>query len=309
MDRRLFLAAAPLSAAAAAARPPGKPVTPVLDTHQHLWDLAALRLDWLKPGNPLYKSFTPADYAAATAGQGVTKSVYMEVDVTPADKQKEADFATELCLSGKTPTVAAVVGGRPADAGFPDYVKQFKGSKVVKGIRQVLQGPDFPAGFCLKPEFVRGVQRLGELGLTFDLCGPPAELTSFAKLVGLCPGTRFVLDHGGNPRVDFTPAQRDAWAAGLKAVAAHKHAVCKLSGFAVNGPPGSATAAGVKPYADAILDVFGAGRVMFGGDWPVVTRALPYAGWLDVVRGVLAARPAGESRAVLHDTAAAFYGL
>ena len=62
----------------------------------------------------------------------------MEVDVVPEQQQKEADYVIELCKSGKTPTCAAVVSGRPNSDGFAKYATQFKGSKYVKGIRQVL---------------------------------------------------------------------------------------------------------------------------------------------------------------------------
>ncbi len=310
MDRRTFLAAAPLAVLPAGGRshPPGPKMSPVIDTHQHLWNLDHLRLGWLKPDNSLARSYTPADYAAATAGLNVTKAVYMEVDVVPEDKQKEADFVIGLCESKKTPTVAAVVGGRPADAGFADYVKQFKGHKVVKGVRQVLQGADTPAGFCLTPAFVKGVQLLGELGLTYDLCGPPTELTNFAKLAAACPGTRFVLDHCGNPSTAFTPGERDAWNSALGRAAALKNVVCKLSGFVANGKPGAAVA-DIQPYVDAVLGAFGAGRVMFGGDWPVVTRATTYAGWLGLAGESLAGRTDAVRAAVFHDTAAKFYGI
>src|SRR5437016_5253992 len=56
---------------------------PIVDTHQHLWDLSKFRLPWLKEGAPLARSFLPADYQAATAGLQVVKAVYMEVDLDP----------------------------------------------------------------------------------------------------------------------------------------------------------------------------------------------------------------------------------
>ena len=40
-----------------------------------------------------------------------------------------------------------------------------------------------PAGYCLDPKFVKGIQLLGELGLSFDLCVRPSELPDMAKLV------------------------------------------------------------------------------------------------------------------------------
>ena len=175
---------------------------PIVDTHQHLWDLSRVKLAWFDSKSPegkiLGHDFTPKEYAEATKGLNIVKAVYMEVDVVPEQQQKEADYVIELCASGKTPTCAAVVSGRPKSEGFAKWAKQFKSHKYVRGIRQVLHVKDTPAGYCLDDKFVRGIQLLGELGLSFDLCVRPAELPDCVKLVDKCPDTRFILDHCGN---------------------------------------------------------------------------------------------------------------
>jgi predicted TIM-barrel fold metal-dependent hydrolase len=155
MNRREFLAASATSAGAVltpgfASAQKDKPMLPVVDTHQHLWNLDELKLAWFDANTPegkiLGHNFTPTEYAKATEGLNVVKAVYMEVDVVPEQQQKEADYVVELCKSGKTPTCAAVVSGRPNSDGFGKYVTQFKGSKYVKGIRQVLHVKGTPRG-------------------------------------------------------------------------------------------------------------------------------------------------------------------
>ena len=91
---------------------------PIIDTHQHLWDLKQFRLPWTDTNPRLAKSFVMADYLAATHGLGVVKSIYMEVDVEPSQQQAEADAVVEICRPGDTPMVAAVVSGRPASPAF-----------------------------------------------------------------------------------------------------------------------------------------------------------------------------------------------
>ena len=314
MQRREFLTAAAVAGAATLTRPiraEDKPsMIPAIDTHQHLWDLTKFKLGWLKKGAPLDAQFTPKEYAEATEGLNVVKSVYMEVDVVEEQQQAEVDYVIDLCKSKKTTMVAAVVSGRPASAGFAAYIAQFKDSKYIKGIRQVLHVDATPTGFCLKKEYVAGIQALGELGLSFDLCMRAADLSDGAKLADKCPDTRFILDHCGNPKHDFTPEQTTQWKADLAALAKKKNVVCKVSGFLANGwPKGKWTADDIAPVVNATIDTFGVDRCMFGGDWPVVTLAGTYKEWLTALREILSKRPEADQKKVLHDTAAKFYGI
>lgn len=311
MDRREFLATAAGAAAAAAAPAKDMPaMLPVIDTHQHLWDLNQFRLGWVTPGHPLAVSHTPKDYAAATDGLNVVKSVYMEVDVVPEQQQKEADYVVALCESGATTMRAAVISGRPNSDAFKAYITPYKGHKYVKGVRQVLHVEGTPRGYALDPKFVTGIQLLGDLGLSFDLCIRPAELPDMAKLVDRCPGTRFVLDHCGNPRADFTKEQWDTWRANMADMAKRKNVVCKVSGFIANGwKKGEWAADDLAPAVNGTIDAFGVDRVMFGGDWPVCTLAATYREWLTALRQLIASRPGADQKKILHDNATKFYGI
>ena len=105
----------------------------------------------------------------------------------------------------------------------------------MKGIRQVLHVKDTPAGYCLDEKFVKGIQLLGELGLSFDLCVRPAELPDFVKLVDKCPDTRFILDHCGNADLKHTPAEREQWKKDMTEIAKRKNVVGKVSGLHRHG--------------------------------------------------------------------------
>ncbi len=310
MHRREFLAAGAAAVTLPTFAKDSPKMLPVIDTHQHLWDLTQVRLGWLKKGSPLDASYTPKEYAAATDGLNVVKAVYMEVDVVPEDKQKEADYVVALCESGKTPTCAAVLGGVVASDGFAKYAGQFKGSKYVKGIRQVLQADSTPPGTCLKPEFVKGVRLLGDLGLSFDLCIRPKELPDFIKLVDECPDTRFILDHCGNPQAKWTADEWDGWRKNMAEMAKRKHVVCKVSGFVVNGwEKGKWKPDDLAPAVNGTIEAFGWDRVMFGGDWPVVLNAGSYKDWLTALRTIIADRPEADQKKLLHDNAAKVYGI
>ena len=126
---------------------------PIVDTHQHLWDLDLFRLPWLADVPALRRSYKTSDYLAATAGLGVVKAVYMEVDVAPEQQAAEADALIELSAQENTPTVAAVISGRPASAAFEEYIRAYASYPAIVGVRQVLHVPDAPPGLCLTPQY------------------------------------------------------------------------------------------------------------------------------------------------------------
>lgn len=320
MNRRDFIAASAVVTATGGLRTPlakseDKAMLPVVDTHQHLWNLDQLKLAWVDPksaeGKILAHNFTPTEYAKATEGLNVVKAVYMEVDVVPEHQQKEADYLIGLCKSGKTVTCAAVVSGRPNSDGFKKYAEQFKGSKYIKGIRQVLHVKDTPAGYCLDEKFVKGIQLLGDLGLSFDMCVRPAELPDFTKLAAKCPNTRFILDHCGNGNLKHTAAERDQWKKDMTAIAAKKNVVGKVSGFIASAPErGKAKIEDLAPIINHTMDAFGPDRVMFGGDWPVCLLGVEkYADWLNALKAVVKDRAEEHQKKLFHDNAVKFYGL
>lgn len=288
---------------------------PIVDTHQHLWDLSKFKLAWFDPKTPegkiLGHSFTPTEYAEATKGLNVVKAVYMEVDVVPEQQQQEADYLVQLCESGKTPTCAAVVSGRPNSDGFEKYAKQFKGSKYVKGVRQVLHVKDTPPGYALDPKFVKGIQLLGTLGLSFDLCVRPEELPDFAKLIDLCPDTRFILDHCGNAKLTHTAAERERWKKDMTDIGKRKNVVGKVSGFIASAPSrGKWTLDDLAPVVNHTLEAFGPDRVMFGGDWPVCLLGVEkYADWANALKAIVKDRPEDRQKKLFHDNAVKCYGL
>lgn len=305
----LGMASAPVRTTTAAepSKSDQSPMFKVVDSHQHLWDLKKFRLPWTAGTPSLARNYLMSDYLSATAGIPIVKSVYLEVDVVPEQQQAEADWITEQCQRREGPLAGAVIAGRPAAENFRAYIMPFKGHSYVRGLRQVLHGESTPPGFCLQKPFISGIQLLGELGLSFDICVRAAELPDAAKLVDACPGTFFVLDHCGN--ADVKQRDQTAWRRDIATVAERKNVVVKVSGIVASAPKGKWTVGDLAPIVNHTLDVFGPDRCMFGGDWPVCTLGASYKQWYDALRELVASRPASEQQRLFHDNAIRHYRL
>ncbi len=286
----------------------------IVDTHLHLWDLQSLRLPWIAAATGRAKEVLGGDhlltdYAREAQGLRISRAVYMEVDVLEADQLKEAEAISALCAKGNSPLVAAVVSGRPASAGFAAYLDRLKGNPFVKGVRQVLHTGATHPRYFLEDDFVRGVKLLGERDLSFDLCLRNDQLEDGARLVELCPGTRFILDHCGNPHAGSLDLE--AWRKGLARVAeaGGGRAMCKVSGLYANVRAEEWPAEKLAPIVRAVLDLFGPDRVMFASDWPVVDLGASLRVWVEALKAIVRRDRAEHQARLFRENALRFYHL
>src|SRR3982750_2271470 len=110
LSRRAFLGGAAATVVAGCSTPesPGDaPSIPIIDTHQHLWDLERFRLPWLSGRGPLVRNHLPEDYREAFRGIPIEQAVYMEVDVAADQKVAEAEYILGLCGRSDSLTRAA----------------------------------------------------------------------------------------------------------------------------------------------------------------------------------------------------------
>ncbi|MHB8897838.1 MAG: amidohydrolase family protein [Thermoguttaceae bacterium] len=323
--RRCFLAqsiravaAGPLAATATGAfAGESADLLPIVDTHQHLWDLKVVQPPWLKPGEELTRDFVMRDYLEATAGLNVEKAVYMEVAVADEQLVTEADYVVELCAGRRYPTCAAVIGGRPAEPGFKAYMDRYLDNPYVKGVRHIMRDPKMLDADGL----VAGLRLLGQRGLCFDLCVSASMLAASAGLVDACPDTRFVIDHCGNPDpVAFMPRSKaprdprpdtdpDAWRRDMEVLARRKNTICKISGIVSAFEKGRWTPADLAGPVNHCLDTFGPDRVVFAGDWPVCTRGAALRDWVAALKEIVASRSETDRRKLFAQNAIAFYSL
>ena len=275
----------------------------IVDAHVHFWDPARLRYAWLDDLAPLRRAFAPAEYFA-TVGARVDRVVFVEANCEPAENRDEVAFVERLAAADGR--IAAIVAyAEMTDPRLGCTLDAFANQPLVRGVRQNIQG--HPAGFCRRPSFIAGVREAGHRGFTFDICVTHDQLGDAHALVRASPDTRFVLDHGGKPRIES--ATLASWSRDLSQLAECPNVWCKLSGLLTEAAETHRTRDALLPFTERIVECFGVDRLMFGSDWPVVTMAGGFDAWLAFVEGIVSQWSASERMRIYAGTAAAVYGI
>lgn len=268
----------------------------------HLWNTARLRYPWLDQEPGLMHIADASRFAQACAELQGTATVAAAVVVQAECRPEQAFGELKLIRSEQTAgaPVAGVVAYAPLETqGAGPALERLAKTPLVRGVRRNIQ--DEASGFCKR--LVRGVASLADLGLSFDICARQHQLAEVIELVDEAPDTSFVLDHLGKPTIGADSAK--SWESAIARLAERPNVTCKLSGLGTEAPSGWSSA-DVAPYLEHALEVFGAGRAMYGSDWPLCTAAGTYRGWFDVVRSVV---PTHHHKEVFHDNATRFYRL
>jgi L-fuconolactonase len=277
-------------------------VPEVIDSHLHVWDLAAGDYAWLRPEHgELYRSFSPEAAAAELAAAGVHAAVLVQAEDSVRDTAYLLDVAARFDF------VAGVVGWVRLDdeSATSSALDRFAAHPAFRGVRHLVH--DDPRDDFLDLPAVRGsLALLAERGLAFDVSDAwPRHLGPAARLAADLPDLTVVIDHLGKPplaRDDFAD-----WADALHEAARQPNTVAKLSGLQVEGRPWTAEA--LRPVWETALDAFGPARLMYGGDWPMTVAFDGYQSTWQVLVGLVRELSADEQTDVLCGTARRAYRL
>jgi len=118
------------------------------------------------------------------------------------------------------------------------------------------------------------------------------------------PQLRVVVDHAAKPAIGGGSGA--AWRSDITAVAQFPNVACKLSGL-VTEAPANWTIDDLRPYVEHLLTCFGAERLIWGSDWPVVNLAADYRGWISTSEQLMAGLDASAQSRVFGGNAVSMY--
>jgi predicted TIM-barrel fold metal-dependent hydrolase len=255
---------------------------PLIDAHQHFWDLDTNYLPWLADEPPipfrygcyeaLKRNYMPDDYRADTQGLQIVGTVFVETEWDRRFPVAETRWTEALAHREGLPSVMVCHAtlDRPDVA---DVLAQQAASPLVRGVRHKPSAAAAPnevepgaPGSMSDPAWRRGYAGLSRHGLSFDLQVPWWHLAEAAALNRDFPETLIILNHAGLPANRSAHGLR-AWRAAMAEFAAAPNVAVKLSGLGERGHAWSL--ARNRPVIDAVIDMFGVERCMFASNFPV----------------------------------------
>ena len=238
-----------------------------IDSHQHFWNYNPAEYPWIGD-KKIARDFLPKDLEAELKPVGLDGSVAVQA------RQTLEESRWLLNLADHYPLVKGVVGW--VDLRSPQVEKDLaelsKHPRFV-GVRHVVQDePD--VNFMLQPDFLRGIGKLKQFGLVYDILIFPKQLPAAIKLAQRFPEQTFILDHIAKPFIK--DGTWSPWDKEIRELAQSPNVFCKVSGMVTEAKHGSWKKDDFRPYLDVVFEVFGFERLMYGSDWPVCLLAASY---------------------------------
>ncbi|MCE9665247.1 amidohydrolase family protein [Halomonas sp. M5N1S17] len=295
---------------------------PLIDAHQHFWDLERNYLPWLcdEPMIPfrygdysaIRRNYLPEDYRRDTANFRIAGTVYVEAEWDPRTPVEETRWVHELADREGLPTVM-VAQARLNQPDVGELLAAHSDFPRVRGIRhkptaarsaaEVVPGVPGSMG---DPAWRRGFALLAEHRLSFDLQTPWWHFDEAAELAEAYPETQIIINHTGLP-ADRSEEGLRSWRDAMAAVARQPNVAVKISGIGV--PETTWTAEANRRVVLETIDCFGVDRCMFASNFPVDSLVASFDTLFEGFQAITGTFSESERLKLFHDNAVTFYRL
>ena len=308
----------------------------IVDPHHHLWN----RPDW----NYVLEHL----WADTDTGHNVTKTVFLECRSNYSETGQEylkpvgeTTFVEAIATASREGIGSEIAGivahANLASVHLDEILDAHKeaANGLLRGIRhsiardtkpEALSIPGrAPEGLSSDEDFRRGLNRLGQRGLTYESWLYHHQILDFRDMAKATPNTTFVLDHFGTPLgVGAYSGQREKifeiWREDIAALSDCPNVVAKLGGLAMpdNGfgwehrklPPSSDEFVEEQArYYHHTIQCFGADRCMFESNFPVDRISISYHTLWNGLKKIAAEYREDEQTALFSGTANRVYTL
>ena len=272
-----------------------------IDSHQHFWNYHPDRQEWIGPEmGRLKRDFLPEDLYPVLQASQIDGCIAVQAE----EHLRETAFLLNLCDAH--PWILGVVGWvEVAQDNLDEQLDSWSQTSKLLGFREILQSKE--PEYLLRKEFVRGIQKLGSRGYTYDILTYPQQLPAALSLVDKCPNQRFVIDHLSKP--DIKNGDWKAWKKSLQPFGERDLVHAKVSGLVTEADWKKWNTHELYPYLEIALEIFGPKRLLFGSDWPVCLVAGEYDQVLEVIESFTNQLSTDEKEAILGGTAQEFYSI
>ena len=295
---------------------------PIIDAHQHFWNLERNYYPWLCDPDPipfrygdysaLRQNYLPPDYRRDAASFRIAKTVHMEAEWDRDDPTAETRWLESVNREHGLPSACiahAEFDRSDIDAVLAGHAQ----SPLVRGVRHKPKAANDPRdarrgapGSMDDPRWRSGYAMLEGHRFSYDLQTPWWHLDAAAALAADFPHTPLIINHTGLPADRSADGLAD-WRRALETAARQPNVFIKISGLGRRGEPWTLEANG-PTIRDAIA-IFGTDRCMFASNYPVDRLT---ASFDTIYRGFFAAvadRDIAEQLQLFHDNAVRVYRL
>lgn len=280
----------------------------MIDAHQHFWQIGKHDCIWPTPDLiAIYRDFGLNEYLHLAQSAGITGSVLMQ------SQESDADTNYLLAVAAQSEFIKALVGWVDlAGESAPARIAHLASHPKLRGLRPMLQClPD--DAWILRPELEPAVAAMKQHRLSLDALVYTRHLPHLELFARRHPDLPIVINHAAKPAIIAGDRPADEWRTALANIARLPNVYCKISGLPTEAGKDQGVAE-LTPYIQHLVAIFGAERLMWGSDWPVVKLAPNeqlsiYKNWLNLAHHALSGCQVSDIKSIFIGTSLRFYRI